>query len=118
MNEAFVARSDAQLTPFNQPPVALEAQRTIKTTGGILYGLVVKNTGPAQFIQIHDANSVGALGASIPVVSADLPAAATVTIDLGVYGLGCLVGITVANSTTPLARTAGAADCLFFPRFK
>lgn len=118
MNESIVSRSDPQFAPLNSPSTALESARLIKPTPGVLYGMVVKNTGPAQFMQIHDVNSLAALPGSVPIVSADLPAGATVTVDFGVFGAGCVLGIAVANSATALNRTAGAADCLFYPRYK
>ena len=114
----LAAHSDAQLAPASSPSLVLENGRLIKPAApGVAYGVIMHNTGPAQFLHVYDSAAAAANGA-IPLAMAAVAAGATVALDFGVLGLGFTTGLFVGNSTTPATRTAGAADCLFYPRFR
>lgn len=113
----IIPSADRSNAPDNNPSLALEAARVVKTELGVLYGIVIVNTGPAQFLQLFDSPTLPGAGA-IPRFASHLPPGATISVDFGVYGHFFGTGIVAANSTTAPTRTAGAADCLFYPRFK
>ncbi|MES2183023.1 MAG: hypothetical protein V4505_00625 [Pseudomonadota bacterium] len=117
-----VPYGDPSTAPRNSPSQALENLRAVKAPGaafggaGVLYGIAVTNTGPAQFLHCYDSATSPA-GGAVPVLCVALPAGATAALDLGAYGLGFQAGLYVGNSSTAATRTAGAGDCLFYPRF-
>ena len=112
MSDAIVgvqARNVAQAT--------LAASKVVSAGATILFGISGYNSGPAQFIQLHDR--VAALaGGEVPVLNIAVGAAANYSIDFGVYGMTFANGLMVANSSTAATLTAGAADCQFFARIR
>jgi len=84
---------------------------------GTLYGLSGYNSGPAQFVQLYDSAAIPAAGA-IPVLSIAVPATSNFVIDLGMYGMEFVNGISVGNSSTAPVSAPGAADCQFFARVR
>lgn len=101
----------------NVAQAALAAGKVVSVSPTILYGLSGYNSGPAQFIQLHDASAAPANGA-VPVHSIAVAAAGNFSIDFGVYGMAFANGLYIANSTTAPTLTAGAADCQFFARVR
>ena|SRR5687767_9802269 len=109
--------SESGSAPTNATQAALAASAVIKATAGNLYGLSGYNSGPEQFIQLHDAASLPA-DAAVPVHNIIVPAISNFSIDFGVYGMAFATGIVVCNSSTAETKTIGAADCQFFARYK
>ncbi len=101
-----------RLTPIGVSPTALVASLAVIRGPAICYGLIGHNTGPAQFVQVHDAADVPADGA-IPETVLNVPADTNFSIDYGPKGRAFLVGIAVCNSSTVPTKTVGAADCWF-----
>jgi hypothetical protein len=100
------------------PSTAAESARVVRESPGTIYGLTAVNTGGvAQFVQIYDLAGTPGLAAQ-PVWSLPIAANSSLNIDFGPYGIGLTTGIAIGNSTTAATRTAGASDCLFYPRFK
>lgn len=95
---------------------ALAAGKLVSVAPTILYGISGYNSGPAQFIQLHDkANPVNG---DAPVLNIAVGAAANYSIDFGVYGMSFSNALYAANSTTPGALTIGAGDCQFYARIR
>lgn len=84
----------------------------VKASGGVLYSFHGYNSGPAQFIQLHNAAAVPADGA-IPLSIFFVPATANFTFNFGTYGLNFSSGIVLCNSTTGPTKTIGVADSWF-----
>ena len=101
----------------NVPQAALVAGKLVSVSPTILYGISGYNSGPAQFVQLHDKASAG-VNAEVPVHNIAVAAAANFSIDFGVYGMSFANGLYVGNSSTAAALTAGAADCQFFARVR
>jgi len=101
----------------NVPQAALAAGKVMSVSPTILYGISGYNSGPAQFIQLHDSASAPANGV-VPVLNISVAATSNYSIDFGVYGMNFVNGLYVANSTTAPTLTAGAADCQFFARVR
>ena len=91
---------------------AYEASRVVKASAGRLRLLTGYNSGPAQWIQLHDANVVPA-ETSVPALILRVPTAENFSYDPGELGRYFATGITVLNSTTGPTKTIGAADCWF-----
>ena len=118
MAEQFIPIYDPQLSTSRSSSVAYEASRVIKATPGVLFGLSGYSSNvAAQFIQIHDASSLPANGVA-PLAFITVPASSNFSIDFGVFGIPCFVGIVVCNSTTGPTKTIGAADCYFTVRMR
>jgi hypothetical protein len=118
MTERIVPQPDPQLAPDNSPSTALEASRVIKASPGVLYGLSGYNANAGtRYIQLFNATAVPA-DAAVPVFTYPVAAGAPFNIDLGVYGMGFSIGISVCSSSTGPTKTVSAADCWFTPRFK
>ena len=96
---------------------AYEASRIAKAAAGTLYTLTGYNSGPAQFIQIHDSATLPANGAA-PVVIIPVPAQGGFSYDFAGYGLPLSNGIVITNSSTGPTKTIGSADCYFTLLYK
>lgn len=97
----------------NSTSTAQEASRVIKASAGTLFGLTVHNAkASAQFFQLHDATSAPA-DTAVPVLTVEIPANTTRTLDFGIYGRTFATGIVACNSSTGPTKTIGSADCLF-----
>lgn len=101
----------------NVPQAALAAGKQVSVSPTILYGISGYNSGPAQFIQLHDKASA-AVNAEVPAHSIAVAAAANFSIDFGVYGMNFINGLYATNSSTAPTLTIGAADCQFFARVR
>ena len=118
MADQIIPIYDPQLSTSRSASAAYEASRVGKSAHGVLFGLSGYNSNAAaQFIQVHDASSVPANGVP-PVVVITVPASSNFSIDFGIFGLPCFVGIVVCNSTTGPTKTIGAADCYFTVRMR
>lgn len=105
------ARVDA--APGDNAGLATYANSAIlKASKGILYGVTGYNSGPAQFIQLHDSATVPA-DTAVPVMTVAVGATQNFSIDFGLRGKGFLLGIVACNSTTGPTKTIGAANCSF-----
>ena len=87
---------------------AYEASAVVKTTAGPLYGISGYNSGPAQFIEVHDSATVPANGATAEISFA-VPAASNFSWSAR-RGYPMDNGIAWCNSTTDPTKTIGAAN--------
>ncbi len=99
----------------NVSKATLSNSSLVAANPAVLFGIAGYNSGPAQFIQLHDATSVPA-DTAVPVFNIAVAATSNYSIDFGIYGMNFLNGIVACNSTTAPAKTIGAADCQFFAR--
>ena len=114
----IIPGTDPTLACTSSASTAAESTRIVSITGVTLYQITVVNTaGVAQFAQVYDRATAAGAGAA-PVWTQHLPANSTITVSFGDYGMGLNTGLVVGNSTTAATRTAGAADCLFYPLYK
>lgn len=96
----------------NATTPAQAASLVVKASQGRLYGFTVYNNNvAAQWIQVHDAASLPSNGAVPPIVF-EIAAQSARSMDWGPHGRGFKTGIVIANSTTDVTLTTGAADCL------
>lgn len=89
---------------------ALVASRVLATRPCTLVGLIINNTGAAQFIQLFESATVPANGAVPDLPAIAIAAAVTVQIDFGPDGID-FDKLAISNSTTAATKTIGAADC-------
>ena len=91
---------------------ALESSRVVKAAAGRLFSITGYNSGPGQFIQVHNATTLPA-DTAVPVLVLSVPALSTFSFDFGGVGLPLSTGIVVSNSTTAATKTAGSANVFF-----
>lgn len=103
--------------PSNSATTAYASSLVAKASAGTLYGVAGYNSGPQQFIQLHDAAAVPANGVAPVGPLITVPAASNYSIDFGSYGMRFATGIVVSNSTTGPTKTLGAADCWIAARY-
>lgn len=96
---------------------ALAASLVVKSAAGSLMSISGYNSGPAQWIQIHNTASVPA-NTEVPLAVYAVSAQSTFFFEWQ-KGLPCSTGITVCNSygadpaTAAAAKTIGSNDCFF-----
>lgn len=114
---ASVSKPVTGNAPSNATTTAYAASLVAKASAGTLWGIGGFNSGPAQFLQLHDAATLPANGA-VPVGPLIFVAAASnFSIDFGTYGMAFATGIVISNSTTGPTKTIGAADCWISARY-
>ncbi len=91
---------------------AYEASRIVKASPGTLISISGYNSGPAQFIQLHDSATLPANG-SAPVKIIAVPSQSNFSIDVPLTGIPFAAGIVVCNSSTGPTKTIGSADIYF-----
>lgn len=92
---------------------AYEAGHIAKAAPGTVVMIKGYNSGPQQFIQLHDAAAVAAEGA-VPLALMTAAAQDNFSFLIPVCGLPpTTLGIFVCNSSTGPTKTIGAADCWF-----
>ncbi len=89
---------------------AYVASLVVKAAAGNLVGFSGYNSGPAQFIQVHNTTSLPA-NTAVPIITFAVSAASNFSWDSGSVAYPFATGITIANSTTGPTLTTGAADC-------
>lgn len=94
---------------------AYEASRVVKASAGTLRSLTGYNSGPAQFLQLHNTTSLPA-DAEVPILVLPLPAQSGFAFDWH-NGIPCSTGITICNSTTAPTKTLGGTNCFFTAGF-
>ncbi len=96
----------------NATTVAYATNLVVKVKSGFVFGMSGYNSGPAQWIQIHDATALPA-NASVPKVIIAVPTLSNFSILFGGAGRLFSTGIVICNSTTGPTKTIGSADCWF-----
>lgn len=103
--------------PLNKTTTSYTNSLIVKQEAGTLHFITGYNSGPDQFIQIHDSVLVPSDG-SIPSIIFIIPAQSNFSFDLGVEGRYFSNGIIICNSTTGPTKTIGSADCWFDVQYK
>jgi len=102
--------------PQNVTTPAYAASLVASARPAALYGFSGYNSGPAQFIQVHDAASLPA-DTEVPKIVLRVAAQTSFSFDAGRYGRWFQSGIVVCNSSTGPTKTIAAADCWFDCQF-
>src|SRR4051794_3281835 len=92
--------------------IAYVNTQVIRASVGTLIFLCGYNSGPDQFIQVHNKATVPA-NTNVPDIILAVPAASNFSFVIPVGGFPLSTGIAVCNSTTGPTCTLGAADCWF-----
>jgi len=95
----------------------LENSHIVATSTATVYRVLGYNSGPAQFIQLHDSATVPA-NTAVPIYTIAVPTLSNFIIELYTFGDTFNNGIVVCNSTTSSTKTIGAADCFFNCRYE
>lgn len=128
-----VANEDGWLRQFGDEAIAVAAGEFPRNGNGYAYvtSLLVKgglttlygfsgynSNAAAQFIQVFDAASLGAVATgAVPEILVKAGGASNFSYDAGHNGRRFLRGVVIANSSTGPTYTAGAADCWFDVQF-
>lgn len=98
---------------INATTTAYAASLAVSSVGVTIYGLSGYNSkASAQFIQLHDANSLPS-DTEIPKVMITVGASSNFSIDFGIHGRQFQSGCVICNSSTGPTKTIGSADCFF-----
>ena len=92
---------------------AVATNLVVKASPGKLYGLWgYNNSASAQYIQVHNATTLPADGASVPIVTFKVAAGDNFSLDVFAFNryIPCDTGITICNSSTLATKTIGSAD--------
>lgn len=101
---------------------ALESYRQVKASSGTLFTLSGYNSGPSQWIQLHNVAATPANGVA-PVLTLAVPAQSSFMFEWA-KGIPCGNGIFVCNSydangpTAAATKVIGSNDCYFTATFK
>jgi len=95
--------------PTNATTAAYSTSKVVKAAAGTLYMANGFNSGPAQFIQLHDAAALPA-NSAVPVLFTYASANTPWSFDFGSRGRAFAAGIVVCNSSTGPTKTIGSAD--------
>lgn len=96
---------------------AYEASHIIKASAGTLSGFFGYNSGPTQWVQIHNSATVPA-DTAVPILILRVTATSNFSLELGAFSAFFSAGIVICNSTTGPTKTVGASDCWFNCTFK
>jgi hypothetical protein len=99
------------VAPIVTSSAVYAASATIKVGAGRVMNFSGYNSGPAQFIQLHNSAGGAAEGA-VPLWIAGVPAQSSFSFDFSV-GLPFSTGIFFSNSSTGPTKTIGSANCFF-----
>jgi hypothetical protein len=110
-----VSTVDADVS--NTTVVALDDALIVKAAAGKLWGIQGHNSGPAQYIQLHDSATVPA-DTAVPKVVLFVAEDGNFSLDFGRKGRSFASGIVVCNSSTPATKTIGSSDCWFDAQFE
>ena len=105
------AITNTPVAPSRVNSSAYEAARVVKASAGRLFNISGYNSGPAQFLQIHDAASLPA-ESEVPCAIFAIPSLASFSYEFEL-GIPCSTGIVVTNSSTGPTKTIGSANCFF-----
>lgn len=97
---------------INKGSLVLEASHVIMSNPAILIGLTGHNSGPDQYIQLHNASAVPADG-EVPKIVFKVLAASSFSLDYSPDGRYFSIGLVICNSSTIGTLTIGATDCWF-----
>lgn len=100
--------------PLNSSSLALENARLVKAGAGMIFGFAVLNTGPAQYIQLHDkvaAPATGDIPHSVWLAAIGSTTATNLNVSWIFPGRFFQRGCWIVNSSTAATYTAGSADC-------
>jgi hypothetical protein len=92
--------------------VAYEASAIVKAAPGTIFSVIGYNSGPKQFLQLHDSATLPA-DTAVPKIIFTVPASSNFFYDFGEIGRFCGTGIVLCNSSTGPTKTLGSADCWF-----
>src|SRR3954465_15283918 len=101
--------------PFQSRPkstTAYAASLVVKKEAGVLLSCFGYNSGPQQWVQIHDAAALPA-NTAVPLHTFVIAAGDNFSVIIPTTGIPCGTGIVIANSSTAQTLTVGAADCWF-----
>lgn len=98
--------------PQRVESAAYEASRVMSESPGIVKAVHGYNSGPAQWIQLHDAAALPA-DTAVPAHIIRVAATSNFVFDIPEDGWPFQNGLVVCNSTTGPTKTIGAANCWF-----
>lgn len=103
--------------PLNSHSNAYANALQVKSGPGYLLGFTCySSNAAAQFIQVHDSQTLPASGA-VPCLVVTVAAASNLAVYFNTPGRSFLYGIAIVNSSTGPTYTAGSADTFFDAQF-
>lgn len=102
--------------PSNKHSIALASSLGLSGRCYLVSLTVANTNASAQFIQLHDANTLPADGA-IPAVVLTAAGSGDKFLTYSLPGLYFTEGVFVCNSSTAGTKTIGASDCFFALQF-